>query len=40
MSRQRLVTITLGLWLAVGSFVYLRQFVAQGMWFLNRILGR
>ena len=39
MTRQQLLSIALGFWLVIGSFIYFRQFVAQGMWFLNKLLG-
>jgi hypothetical protein len=35
-----MLDVALGLWLAAGSFIYLRQFVAQGMSFLASLLGR
>jgi hypothetical protein len=38
-NRERLVNVAVGVWLVIGSFIYLRQFVAQGMWFLKKLLA-
>jgi len=37
--RRLMLDVLLGVWLVAGSVIYVRQFVAQGMAFLTRLLG-
>jgi hypothetical protein len=37
--RRLMLDVALGLWLIAGSFIYFRQFVAQGMSFMTKLFG-